>query len=229
MSGSPAALSPFGVKTVGFTVHDLPPEARHYLQTMGTLRRYRRGEEVQRRSVVPASASWLQAGRLRCSGLQADGSELHGGWFMEQELFGVHCVLLNATSRIAVSVDTTSATVLHFSREVLLDMMVNLPEAGIAVSVGLSRRMRQQYDIIDVIGQRSLSDKLRAVLTWWSTHHGIPARDGSVELWVGQGEVAVGVGASRQRVHMELQHLRELGELELGYRKLILLPPFFEK
>jgi CRP-like cAMP-binding protein len=224
-----AALSPFGVKTVGFTASDLSPEARQFLQDKGAVRRYRRGEEVQRRSVVPPYASWLQTGRLRCAGVQADGSELHGGWIMASELFGINCVLVNASSRLTVSVDTAGASVLHFSREVLLEMMVAMPEAGVAVAVGMSRRLRQQYDMIDVVGQRSLGDKLRAVLVWWSTHHGIPARDGSVELWVGQGELAVGVGASRQRVHMELQSLRDTGEIELGYRKLIVRPLFFER
>ena len=38
-----------------------------------------------------------------------------------------------------------------------------------------------------------------------------------------------GVGASRQRVHLELQNLRDAGELDLGYRKIIIRPLFFER
>lgn len=224
-----AALSPFGVKTVGFTGQSLPPEARALLQRQGVVRHYRRGEEVQLRDVVPTRASWLQTGRLRCTGVQTDDVELHGGWIMEDELFGIPCVMLNAASRFQVSVDTERASVLHFSREVLLELIKSEAEAGLAVAVGLGQHMRQLSDIMDVVGQRGLSDKLRAVLVWWSAHHGIPALDGSVELWVGQSELATGVGASRQRVHLELQNLRDAGELDLGYRKIIIRPLFFER
>jgi len=226
---SGAALSPFGVKTVGFTGQVLPPEARTFLQRQGVVRHYRRGEEVQLRAVAPTRVSWLQAGRLCCTGMDNDGVELHGGWIMEDELFGIPEVMLNTPARFQVSVDTERASVLHFSRDVLLELIESQPDAGLAVAVGLGQHMRQLSDIMDVVGQRGLTDKLRTVLVWWSAHHGIPARDGSVELWVGQSELATGVGASRQRVHLELQNLRDAGELDLGYRKIIIRPLFFER
>lgn len=228
MNDPSGAFSPFGIKTVGFTVHDLPPEARHLLQTRGTRRRYRRGEEVQRRGVVPAHASWLLSGRLHCMAAHPDGAELHGGWIMVQEIFGINSLMLNRGSRMTIRVDTPDCEVLHFPLEVLREMVMTLPEAGVGVAVGLSKRLRQQFDMIEVVGQRTLAGKLQSVLRWWSTHHGIPARDGSVELWVGQGDLATGVGASRQRVHEELKRLRESGDIELAYRKVILYPRFFE-
>lgn len=228
MDDNAAALSPFGVKSMGFTAQELSEEARRLLLDKGVVRRYRRGEEVLQRTVVPTSAAWLLEGRLRCVGIQADGVELHCGWFMPQELFAVNSLLLAQKARLTALVDTPEARVLHFSREVLMELLLNLPEVGIAVSVGLSRRMQQLYDIIDVIGQRDLTDRLRALLACWAAHHGIAAVDGSVELWVVQNELAVGAGASRQRVHMELQQLRDSGEIELGYRKVILRPAFFK-
>lgn len=229
MSGINGAFSPFGVHTLGFTVHDLPPPSRQLLLAQGVKRRYRRGEEVQRCGVVPAQASWLLGGRLRCVAMQPDGTELHGGWVMAQEVFGVDNLILSCGSRMSMFVDTAECEVLHFSLDVMRDIVLSLPEAGVGVAVGLSKRMRQQYDMIDVVGQRTLSGKLRMVLNWWARHHGIAARDGSVELWVGQAELAAGVGASRQRVHEELQRLREGGDIELAYRKVILYPQFFER
>ena len=50
-----------------------------------------------------------------------------------------------------------------------------------------------------------------------------------MELWVTQNDLANGVGASRQRVQMELKAMRDLGELDVAYRKIILRPLFFEK
>ena len=83
------------------------------------------------------------------------------------------------------------------------------------------------HDVIAIGGSRSLPDKIRAVLVWWCKQYGLPARDGSVELWVSQGDLANAVGASRQRVHQELQNLRDAGELRLAYHKLIVQPRFF--
>lgn len=222
-----AALSPFGVKTAGFTVADLTPEACAFLRCHGAVRRYAQGEVVQLRGAPPSQGSWLLEGRLVYLGQQPDGAEQHGGWIMPDELFGLHYILPGLPTRFTVRVDTDTARILHFSREVLLEMMRTVPQAGVGVCVGLSRRLQQQYDMIDIKGSRSLADKLKTLLLWWAKQHGIPARDGSVELWISQNDIANGVGGSRQRVHLELQGLRDAGDIELGYRKLIVRPAFF--
>lgn len=229
MSNSNAALSPLGVTSQGPTVLDLPPEARRHLEQHGTARVYREGEEIQRHLVVPAHASWLQTGRVKSFVMYPDGTEQHGGWVMEGELFGVYNLLVGCPSRVTLRVDTSEARLLHFSREVLLDMMRTMPEGRLGIAMGLSRRIVQLYDIIDAGGPRTLLDKLRTVLVWWARNHGLPALDGSVELWVAQNELANGVGASRQRVHLELQTLQEQGEIDLAYRKIIIRPRFFKK
>lgn len=221
-------FSPFGIQTRGFTAQDLPPQARQLLHERGMRRRYVRGEAVERRGVVPPHASWLLGGRLRCVTVQSDGAELHGGWIMAQEIFGVSSVILNQDSRMSMVADAAECEVLHFTSEVVRDMVLMLPDAGLGLAMGLSKRLRQQFDMIDVVGQRTVGGKLRSVLRWWATHHGIPARDGSIELWVGQAELAAGVGASRQRVHEELKRLRESGHIELAYRKVIVYPRFFD-
>jgi CRP-like cAMP-binding protein len=230
MTQNDAALSPFGVKTQGPTIHDLPPAARAFLMHKGSVRAYRRDEAVQRHRVAPRQASWLQDGRLRAVVYLGGGEEQNQGWVMPDELFGVFNMLLpECPARSNLLVDTDEAHILHFSREVLLEMMMTLPEARVGISMGLSRRVMQLHDVIDISGSRSLLDKMRAVLAWWSNQYGLPALDGSVELWVSQNDLANGVGASRQRVHLELQTLRDLGEVELAYRKLILRPTFFRQ
>jgi CRP-like cAMP-binding protein len=227
MSSPSAALSPFGVKTPGFTSADLPPEARAFLQAHGTIRRYSHGERIPE-APVDGTGMWMLAGRLICMGMQPDGTVQHVGWITADNLFGVNRLLLETPARLTLQVDSEFVQMLHFPRDVLLTMMRTVPLAGLGICVGLSRRLQQQYDTIDVLGSRTLADKLRAVLLWWSQHYGIPARDGSVELWVVQGDIADAVGASRQRVHLELQSLKCQGEIDLAYRKVILRPVFFQ-
>lgn len=228
MNPENAALSPFGIKATGPTIHQLPPAARAFLERRGSVRVYRRDEEVLRHRVAPHSASWLQTGRLRSVVYLPDGGEHNAGWLMPGDVFGVYNMLLSGSpSRSNVLVDTEEARVLHFSREVLLEMMADMPDARVGVVMLLSHRIMQFHDVIDIGGARALPDKIRAVLLWWCKQYGLPARDGSVELWVSQGDLANAVGASRQRVHQELQNLRDEGELTLAYRKLILRPRFF--
>ena len=223
-----AALSPFGIKAKGPTIDHLPPSARDFLEREGSTRIYRRDEVVMRHRVAPSAASWLQTGRLRSVVYLPDGGEHNAGWLMPGDVFGLYNMLLSGSpSRSNVLVDTDEARVLHFSREVLLDMMMRMPEARLGVVTLLSHRIMQFHDVIDIGGSRSLQDKIRAVLIWWSRQYGLPARDGSVELWVSQADLANAVGASRQRVHQELQQLRDRDELGLAYRKLILRPKFF--
>lgn len=230
MIHSDAALSPFGARSKGPTIHDLPVPAREFLTQMGTVRRYRRDEYVQRHMEPIRVASWLQSGRVRAVTYLPDGAEQNVGWVMPDELFGVFNQLLpDYPSRSHLIVDTDEACILHFSREVLLQMMRAMPEARLGIVIGLSRRTIQMHDVIDISGSRSLIDKIRAVLAWWSNQYGQPALDGSVELWVSQTDLANGVGGSRQRVHKELNTLRDQGEVDLAYRKVRLRPRFFER
>lgn len=229
MTSHDAALSPFGVKTTGPTIHDLPDEAVAFLQAHGRLRVYRQGEMVQCNQRALSVASWIQQGRLLTVVDQPDGAVQHRGWVMPSELFGIFNLLLpDCPARNNLLVVTEEAHVLHFSREVLLEMMHRHPQARWGIAVCLSKRIRQLHDIIDVSGPGTLEGKLRRVLMWWSGQFCTPARDGSVELWVTQNDLANGVGASRQRVQMELKAMRQRGEIELAHRKIILRPVFFE-
>lgn len=229
MNPSDVALSPFGVKTTGPTVHDLPEQARLFLEAHGHVRVYRQGESVQVKGQAFNTVAWLRQGRLRVVMYLPDGSEHARGWVMPDELFGIFNVLLDCPALNTLVVDTEEAHVLQCSRDVLLDMMNQCPEARWGVLVGLSKRILQLHDVIDIGGPGTLEDKLRAVLVWWAKQHSVPARDGSVELWVTQNDLANGVGGSRQRVHMELKAMRDRGELDLSYRKVILRPRFFEQ
>lgn len=228
MSLSNAAISPFGVKTIGPTVHDLPSAALSFLRRHGVEHVWHEGEEVQRYRQALAHASWLVEGRLRTLMMQSDGSVQGIGWVMPDELFGIGNVLTSAPSPVTLVVDTPQARTIQFDLDTVRRLYAEVPGAGFGISIGLSRRLMQMFDLIDAGGPRSLPDRLRAVLGLWAKHYGIAARDGSVELWISQTQLAEDVGASRQRVHMELQQLRDSGEIELGYRKVILRPAFFK-
>jgi CRP-like cAMP-binding protein len=201
------------------------------LQERGSVRHYRLGEEVQRQQVVPSGAAWLQAGRLRSVIYLGDGEEQLVGWVMPGELVGVYNLLLpgDVPSPVTLRADTDAVSLLHFSRDLLLETMREWPDARVGIAMGLSRRILQLHDIIDISGPRPLQDKLRAVLAWWAHQYAIPARDGSIELWVSQADLANAVGASRQRVHMELKQLQAEGCVELAYRKIIVRPLFAER
>lgn len=222
------ALSPLGIRTPGPTINDLPPAARAFLEQKGSLRLYRRNEFVQRHLVPPDAASWLQTGRLWAGIYLPDGAEQRHGWEMRGELFGIYNMLQpGSPSRNNMVVDTDEALVLHFSRELLLEMMRTIPGASEGIAIGLSRRITQVHDFIAMHGPRALVDKIRAVLVSWASQYSVAALDGSIEIWMSQTDLANAVGASRQRVHAELKALQALGEVTLAYRKIILRPKLY--
>lgn len=224
-----AALSPLGVHTIGPTIHDLPEAGRSFLLQRGTQRTWNSGEEMQAYGATVTHACWLMQGRLRCTVTQADGNIQSVGWLMQDELFNVANLMAGDPSRVTLVADTDATRVLMFDRPTLLALINEVPGAGEGIAMGLSRRMLQLHDVIAVLGFKSLLDKLRAVLFWWTKHYAPAAIDGSVELWVSQSQLAEAVGASRQRVHLELQQLRDLGEIDIAYRKVIVRKRFFEQ
>lgn len=229
MNRTNAALSPLGIQSLGPTVGDLPAEAQAFMLRRGIVRNWRYGEAVQEHLVPVRYMSWIKQGRLRSTMTQSDGVVQSVGWVMQSELIGMAGLLTGTPSRVTLRVDTAVATIVQIDRAALEDMINQIPGVGVGIAVGMSRRQDQLFDIIDVGRPRVLIEKLRAVLVWWTRNFGVAARDGSVELWVSQGDLADAVGASRQRVHSELKRLQELQEVELAYRKVIVRPLFFRK
>lgn len=229
MNRTNAALSPLGIQSLGPTVGDLPAEAQAFMLRRGTVRIWRHGEAVQEHLVPVRHMSWIKAGRLRSTLTQSDGVVQSVGWVMQSELIGMAGLLTGTPSRVTLRVDTATATVVQIDRATLEDLINQVPGVGLGLAVGMSRRQDQLFDIIDVGRPRLLIEKLRAVLVWWTRYFGVAARDGSVELWVSQSDLADAVGASRQRVHSELKRLQDMQEVELAYRKLIVRPLFFKK
>jgi CRP-like cAMP-binding protein len=69
----------------------------------------------------------------------------------------------------------------------------------------------------------TLQDRIHAVLVRLALHQGGDPSRHDVRLNASHQDIAAAVGASRQRVSMELQKLASSGRIQLGYRHVVLL------
>lgn len=213
---------PWPVITQGPVVDHLPQEAIDQLYAAGREVLWRRGDRVARRGVQLSSIMIVVDGRLGASTMMPFGEENLLGWLRDRELFGVPSVLAESPFPVDITADSDSR-VLHVARGDFLRVVEDVPGATSGVSVMLSHRLVQLFDVIDSSGYRSLGDRLLSHLRRLAAQHGLRDGEGHVELKIAQGDLAAAVGASRQRIHIELHKLQSVGELRLSYRKVVLL------
>lgn len=210
--------------TDGPVLAHLPPEAVELFLQHGRRKSWQRGQAVVRRGDRVHAVMIVMEGSLRASTLTNEGEENLLGWLKDYELFGVPNVLGGMAFAVDIIADSPAVT-LHVAREDFLDVLRDVPAAAIGVAIALSHRVGLMFSIINASGHRSLTARVRAQLLHFAEQYGQRSSCGQTVLDVAQNDLAAAVGASRQRVHMELRKLEDSGFLKLGYRRIILLPP----
>jgi len=116
------------------------------------------------------------------------------------------------------------AQTLHVDRHDFIQALRAHPEGAIGVAVLLSRRLGELFRFLEMSSARPLADRVAYALQRLARSHGVLEIDGALRLRITQAELAMAAGASRQRVHLELQRLQAEGRLRLGYGTVTLLP-----
>ncbi|MEJ8856960.1 Crp/Fnr family transcriptional regulator [Variovorax robiniae] len=225
----PASLNaesspPLSMVADGPVLSTLPAEAVELLLQRGKRKEWQRGQAIVTHGDTVRAVIVVVEGRVRVSILTSDGDENLLGWLREQELFGLPNVLADMPFSANVVADGPVAT-LHVAREDFLEILHKVPATAIGVAIALSHRMGTLFEIINASGYRTLAARVRAQLDRIATQFGQKDDGGQVVLDIAQDDLAAAVGASRQRVHIELRKLEDAGVLKLAYRKIILLAP----
>ena len=197
------------------------PPAADALRRIGVRRRWPAGTTVIRAgAVVPAVILVLQ-GRLRFAAASAEGTEVLFRWFARGELLG----LASALGNVPFSVDAVAAEdaeTLHFERERFLGVLRADADAALAAARITSRYAWEMTHLVTALASQSLASRVLAVVRRLAEHGGAGTPDGLM-LHVSQDDIAKAVGASRQRVNLELHRLERMGHLRLGYRHVVVL------
>lgn len=203
-------------------LQDLPPEVGAALMTVGTRRQWRRGQVVAHQGVTSGSLVVVLQGRLAANLASPDGRDTLLRWLDEGELVGLSDVLAGLPVPVTVKAQGPAQT-LHVERHDFIQALRAHPEGAIGIAVLLSRRLGELFRYLEMSSTRPLADRVAYALQRLARSHGALSPDGSLRLSVTQAELAMAAGASRQRVHLELQRLQSEGRLRLGYRTVTLL------
>jgi len=207
----------------GPVLSHLPEETVRSLFRAGVRRAWRRRQYVVRRGDHIDAVMIVLEGRLRASTIMADGEENLLGWLRDHELFGTPNVLGGMPFAVNIMADGPAAT-LHVAREDFIEIVRDDPAAAIGIATALSYRLLQLFEVIEASGHRTLGAKVHAHLWRLAEQHGRRDAQGRIALSIAQSDLAAAVGASRQRVHLELRKLEAQGLVALAYHRITLMP-----
>jgi len=179
--------------------------------------------------VLPADrvVPWILTvvrGKLRMAATLEDGRDVFFRWHGPGEMAG----MISAVSDLPLPVDAVaydSCETMHVEREQLIDMM--LRDGGVALAVA-RLNARHTYDTVNLVRmshESSLNARVLGVLRHLAMVNGTREARGAMSVPVSQRDIAAALGASRQRVNMELKALEHAGHIRLGYNRVILFEP----
>jgi CRP-like cAMP-binding protein len=199
----------------------LDTESRAELHRRGRLQRYRLGSVVLYEGQVDAPVVIMLDGRVRVSALASDGRELvlafRGPGSILGELAALDHGRCSATVTALDDVQTITLSPSEF-----LDFLRARPEAAISLLRLLGQRQRDtdrrriEFAALDTPG------RVAARVVELAARFGQPQPDGTIliTLTLSQEELATWIGSSREATVKALGHLRALGWLETGRRRI---------
>jgi CRP/FNR family cyclic AMP-dependent transcriptional regulator len=202
----------------------LPAEVVQRLRREGVSRQFRDGALIMQRGQPVTGMLVLEQGRLRAVTHTPHGGEHLIRWIEPGEAVGVASVLTGLPFQTDL-VSSGDSQALWVAGEAVLGALRRSPEAGIAMSRFLGARLSEALELMATQSQGRLEDRLRAALEHFAIENGEVLPDRRVRLRLTQEDMARAVGASRQRVNQALKRLQVSGEVEVGYRCLVIQRP----
>lgn len=157
----------------------------------------------------------VQEGQVALTRLSPQGRETTIGFALPGDFFGE--VGLLDGGEVPYNALAVERTVLLAVRADQFRVLLNDPRSCRALLETVSRRCRDAWSHIEVLGGGALRDKIREMLPRLCSSIGVETSDG-VEIQVGQGELAKMLGSSRESLNRQLRSLREDGTLQVRVR-----------
>jgi CRP-like cAMP-binding protein len=203
------------------TLATMPSETASALRRMGRLRGWQDGETVIKAGAVADAMVLIVSGRARLVAMSEQGHEVLFRWFVPGEFVGLASVFGHVpVPTEAIAVGAVQGVVIE--REALLAHL-RADADGALHFAGIAARLAAE--IVQLFAAQitgSLSARILSVLGRLARHEGVKPEAREVKLMLSHQDIANAVGASRQRVSVELRKLERSGSIRLGYRHLVL-------
>ncbi len=192
-------------------VERLPPQDREAVRRIGTTRQLARSEMLFAQGQYQDGIVVVEQGLIRSfytapSGRQITLAYWHPGNFVGgPHLFGGSCMWSAVAARKSIVTYLPGAALRALAREV--------PDLALELIDALSFKARCYSSLAQMLGTRSLHERLVHVLMHLATTHGIAERDGQISVAVAfsHAEIANLIGSTRQWVTISLNRLQKRG------------------
>lgn len=199
----------------------MPSATASALRRIGRLRSWRDGETVIKAGTMADAMLLIVAGRLRLVAMSEQGHEVLFRWFVPGEFVGLVSVL----GRVPVPTEAVAdgeVQAVMIEREALLAHLHGDADGALHFAGIAARFAAEIAQLFVAQNTGSLSARILSVLGRMARHETAGHGERGVNLALSHQDIANAVGASRQRVSIELRKLAESGQIQLGYRHLVL-------
>jgi CRP-like cAMP-binding protein len=199
----------------------VPTPTAAAMRRTGIFRRWSDGQVVLEAGTIAPGALLLLRGRLRLVATSDRGDEVLFRWFVPGEFVGLVSILGDQPLGTAAVADGDAEAAL-FERRALLAHLRDDAAGALYFAALVSRSASEIVELVVAQTTGSLRTRILIVLQRMARHESDDT-DAEVRLSLSHQDLAHAVGASRQRVSVELQELERSGHIRLGYRHLVLL------
>lgn len=201
----------------------MPPESVAGFEELMHIQHFDDGALVHGPAKPSRSLFKIVEGRVRFSNVSSDGKAVDlarlgpGQWFGEIALLASlpppHDAHADGDIKLGVVGESAFRSVI-----------MNDPEAGLAVMQLMARRLINAFEIMDDLRTLSARDRLVKYLAWLVAQEHSEDDDDAVRLEINQTNLAAGLGLSRVTVGEILKALKREGCLTIGYGHLKIFP-----
>lgn len=186
-------------------------------------KRFRAGEVVFRKSDPGDALYGVVRGCIHIVAESPDGKELILNKHDAGELFG-EIALLDGAGRSATAVAAEASELLYLAREKFLAFVKTRPDAMIRIIDLLCARLRRATDLVEDSAFLDVSARLaKLVLALLGDYDALTDTQQSPTLRIGQKDLALMLGVSREFVSRLLTLWQHAGIVELGRRRVVVL------
>ena len=184
---------------------------------------YQRGEVIFHQYDPADRMHIIVAGTVRISITSEDGREKDLALLQQGECFG-EMALLDGSSRSATATAVKPVQTFALYREDFMEFLKEHPEVVAKTTSLLTQRLRSVNQMLGDLAFLDVPTRLaKQLLDLADTYANEPASQGSIQVPLGQDELARLVGASRETISRVLNGYRRLGILSTSHRRITII------
>jgi CRP-like cAMP-binding protein len=189
----------------------LSPRERELVLSHGRRRVLNRGQTLFSQGTTHEGIYLIESGRIRVFYNAPSGREITLAYWYPGNFVGGPDIF-GPSVHLWSGVATSSSSIVQLPGKTLRNLVMQIPALGIGLIEGLSFKGKCYSALVQMLGTRSVTDRLTHLLLHLADAYGIKVPDGTlIGVAFTHADLAHMIGATRQWVTISLKRLQEQG------------------